>query len=263
MRISSSSAPLGFLMLCACGGEGGGGGGGGSPAFEVVADDGSATLQVPEGALPDGVAPEALSIRRLDADQGLLEAEGFEPIATWDLLPHGLVFSEPARFEVRPDVVAAGMLMVLHTWSDGAELLEMVDLLVSEDGRIESFAVEVDHFSQVRFAKSPLTTTFTLSPTPTVVGGPTVTTVEATVVAPTRVLVTTDAFGVATTHRLTVESSRVRSLRATFRPITSNLSALIDTVDRANPPSPERFTGAFFCTAVGRMRVNAQVTGPM
>jgi len=66
----------------------------------VVSDDGLASLEIPNGALPDGVSTDAVSIRKNDVGYS------DELLAVYTLEPEGLEFKEPARISIVLDVKA-------------------------------------------------------------------------------------------------------------------------------------------------------------
>ncbi len=103
----------------------------------VTADDGSATLTIPPGALPEGVSPA--DIRILPADRG-------EALAAFELLPDGLTFAAPVTLTLSLEEGVEGAVILLIS-SDGA--VELLDTAISEDPETGglSLSARLSHFS--------------------------------------------------------------------------------------------------------------------
>jgi len=110
----------------------------------VAADDGSATLTIPAGALPDGVTLDDITITRDDSGASASHGE----VARWVLEPAGLQLSKPVTLELLGNIAPGKLISVLH---HGETTLEAPspDFDANEDGSIPSLRVSVDHFSTI------------------------------------------------------------------------------------------------------------------
>ena len=130
------------LLLAACGGGGDSDdpddstptatataapvGDGDNEAFTVQSSDGTVTLEVPPGALPDGVDLGVLSVEALPLDELFVDAPPEIALATVRLEPSGITFNAPVTVRTR----IAG------------PLLPEFALLISDDGEVESVTLE-------------------------------------------------------------------------------------------------------------------------
>ena len=115
------------------------------PAVTVAADDGSATLTVPPGSLPPGVAADDIALTRADGAGGPVTFEGDADIA-YELAPAGVSFSAPVllRFSVAmpPEEPAFGALLTAGT----LEVVSVVRGAELETGEVGLVAA-IPHFS--------------------------------------------------------------------------------------------------------------------
>ena len=118
---------------------------------EVVSSDGSATLHIPEGALPEGMDLDDLSVIPLEREASSTDSTGGDALASYALEPSGLTFLEPARLSVTfPMPTEAHTLTVRLTSEDGEfEFLEPSELSVDETGESLTTVVPIPHFSRV------------------------------------------------------------------------------------------------------------------
>ena len=102
-RVRAAAAVLGTLAVVvgACGGDGDGDGGSDVQQAEstvVESPDGMVSIEVPPGAVDDGIE---LSIEPLDPADLPPELDGIEVANTYALLPDGTTFTEPATLRHR------------------------------------------------------------------------------------------------------------------------------------------------------------------
>lgn len=147
----------GGLCAALAGGCGGEGDAGGEPnaAFTVMADDGSATLEIPEGALPPGTDPATVTLTALDPAEAAVTAEGFEVALVYQLEPDGLQLSSPATLRHAPPQSEGNTLYLAVHISDGNLDLPQVDWEMPEttDGP-PTLEASLDHFSSYAFLKA-------------------------------------------------------------------------------------------------------------
>jgi len=113
----------------------------------IVADDGSATLTIPPGALPPGVRERELRIVR---DDTIVTDYVGGTARAWAMYPHGIVFAEPVQLRLNVDLDPTMFWSVLHWSDDSFEFLKVDDAQSSFDdaqGRYSELAVSVEHFS--------------------------------------------------------------------------------------------------------------------
>lgn len=123
-----------------------------APLIHVVtSDDGTAELRVPLKALPAGVTPESISVKRV-----AVEAEGV--LARYELLPSGLQFSEPATLLVHvpfPEQPSDESLrievptVVLQNGGGGGGERLATSFVPDHDRSVTEVTAQVEHFSAV------------------------------------------------------------------------------------------------------------------
>ena len=116
----------------------------------VMADDGEAVLEIPPGALPSGVDPASIRISRtesLPAGVGEdLEAAGLELVRTYELLPDGIVFAQPAVLRVPVDQ-DSGLLTTAFLIGDSE--IQALEFLEEEPATDSTIGILVPHFSVI------------------------------------------------------------------------------------------------------------------
>ncbi len=120
MRRELLSLPLALLALlaAACGSEG-------EASGSVSSADGAVTIDIPEGALPDGVSRSDLSVT---AEFVGAPGDSAEPWAVLevDLSPDGTEFSVPVGVRVEiPSELLGGGLVLWHVTGDEVEALDL------------------------------------------------------------------------------------------------------------------------------------------
>lgn len=123
-----------------------------STELSISADDGLASLVIPVGALPVGTDPGSISLVRSDpaewpAESAALVAFRESGLATgpsYELVPAGLTFAEPARLRLATE--ADGTMLSAFLIDNGIEPLE-----VTTPDAADAIAIEflVPHFSVV------------------------------------------------------------------------------------------------------------------
>ncbi len=115
------------------------------PSTVVRAADGSATLTIPDSAMPDGVSAADIVIERADN-----QVDPFDGSARfWTFSPSGLVFKQAVSLELAVDIGENVLFSVDH-FANGA--LESPDVEISQDDttrRITSLTTTMNHFSTV------------------------------------------------------------------------------------------------------------------
>lgn len=143
------------LLVAACGG----GADGGVDAGVIASPDGRATLELPEGSLPEGTSSEDLSLKVVSIET----SEVGEPLMVIQLLPHGLILQEPATLSFQIPEEAQSGFVVVHQSGDWIEFVTG-EVKQSADG--PSFTTQVAHFSTVHLSLqvSPFETTIAVDP---------------------------------------------------------------------------------------------------
>ncbi len=115
----------------------------------VSSADGSATLSLPEGALPEGVSASDITI----TTSSLTETDTGEVVPVWTFEPDGLVFIVPVELRLRVDVPPGEFFVVRHTSQSGALVEDLLPspegMVVAGDGTLEEVVVSLGHFSDV------------------------------------------------------------------------------------------------------------------
>lgn len=124
----------------------------------IVSDDGLATLYVPDGALPEGVTREMISVTALDPAD-LEFDDGRDPpgriFAAYRLEPEGTVFALPVTLSVQTSLdPTTGAISVWHLSSESFESPEPSATLDASGTRIEIVSVDLEHFSSSIFVQS-------------------------------------------------------------------------------------------------------------
>ena len=152
------------LLVAACGG----GDSDGEAAAEDIIEsaDGRATLSVQPGSLPEGVSLDDVQLAVL-VDEG---AEPGAPVIAVQLLPEGLVLTEPATLTIKLPGVLEGGFMAIHMSGDSIEFLD--GDIIQQDHEVFAFQTSVGHFSvlSIHDLGSFFETSMTLNPNPVSVG---------------------------------------------------------------------------------------------
>ncbi len=125
-------------------------------ALTVSSEDGSVTVDVPAGALPDGVSADQIEVTTLPVDDFTVDTDapgGAAVVAAVRLEPSGTEFAEPVTIRTRMPLAAAPGLVLLR--SDGADA-EVLAWSATEDEEASEVVatVSVDHFSELVYMGS-------------------------------------------------------------------------------------------------------------
>lgn len=119
----------------------------------VMADDGEAVLEIPPGALPSDVDPGSIRVSRSQSLPagvgGDLEAAGLELVRTYELLPDGIVFAQPAVLRVPLDR-DSGLLTTAFLIGDSE--IQALGFLEEEPATDGTVGILVPHFSVITIA---------------------------------------------------------------------------------------------------------------
>ena len=139
---------LGALIVLAACGDGDNDGADGD-VQTVTSDDGLVTIEIPEGALPDGLEASDITVTALPVDEFEVEGEpedGTRVVAAIDLQPSGTVFQRPVTIRTRmPATAEPGLALLVSEDGD----VEPLELAFESDGDDVITSAEVGHFSDL------------------------------------------------------------------------------------------------------------------
>jgi hypothetical protein len=119
-----------------------------SEAMSVAAADGTATLMIPEGALPPGVDASDIQIVPIPLDD-FETSENVVVLAAYKLTPDGLQLARPAVLRLSlGDGAESGLIFILHLSEDSVEFLQ-IRLPADGTAILTEVEVEVSHFSDL------------------------------------------------------------------------------------------------------------------
>lgn len=124
-------------------------------AYTIQSDDGIAQLEIPIGALPQGVSAEDITITKGSVAELPLELkEGFETPQTllvYKLLPEGIEFVEPVTVTISQNKEdSEGVIPVLfHASGDTFEIIPNTTVEIDLRGGTTRVSGQIAHFSQV------------------------------------------------------------------------------------------------------------------
>ena len=118
---------------------------------DVQSSDGAATLQIPDGALPEGVDLNDLSIVPLETDPSSAGSPSAERIASYALEPSGLDFLKPISLSVTFPMPAGNPALTIRLISEDGEIefLQPSNISADESGASLTTVVPIMHFSRV------------------------------------------------------------------------------------------------------------------
>ena len=135
-----------------------------SAAAEIVSDDGSAVLALPEGALPADVSAEDVQVVALDP--AAIADDPTTVAAIYRLAPDGLVLEQPATLTFEVELPESGGVFAILISNEQSELLTEISV-EGEGGGPGVVSVAVPHFSEVGiFTWAPPRGTLTVTPDP-------------------------------------------------------------------------------------------------
>ena len=116
----------------------------------IISLDGRATLLIPGGALPDGVAPRDLTLEVI-ADPALVFSPGrTAPLAAYRLLPAGIELREPVRLTLRvPFEQASEGLYAFHVSGDEIEPVADIELETNPETDTVAASIQLSRFDEV------------------------------------------------------------------------------------------------------------------
>jgi len=114
-----------------------------SQMVTVTSDDGTAEIEIPDGALPEGIDASDLSIKKVSTEDVLI----------YELSPDGLLFNSDVTF--RATIAEAGRVVpILYHVSgeDGqdVELVSNTDVEINLETSITTVSAPISHFSKLR-----------------------------------------------------------------------------------------------------------------
>ena len=146
IRILVSMLTLAALAL-ACGGDDDDtSGNGDSNRVEATANGVSATLTIPDAALPEDAGQ--IRVRAADLEDFQARLEGATAIASFAFEPDGLTFERPAMLTLRvPLDLIEGVAFLIEEDADGATIADELELLIDEEADEVVIELPVEHFS--------------------------------------------------------------------------------------------------------------------
>ncbi|RLE12257.1 MAG: hypothetical protein DRJ28_09375 [Actinobacteria bacterium] len=125
----------------------------------VESADGLAILSFSERSLPDGTSPDDVHLA-VAFNEGA--DDGF-PVMGVQLVPHGLVLTEPATLTIRLPAALDDGFMVIH---QSGNFVEFLDGEVARDDESLLFTTSIEHFSLVYIHHGVVDGSITLAPNP-------------------------------------------------------------------------------------------------
>lgn len=118
------------------------------PAMTIVSDDGNAVLEIPKGALPDGVSEKDISIVAVEQEFTSEIAEGDAASSkAYELKPDGLVLNKAATIRIKDTYIEDSVALMIHVSKDGIEPFENARKELDKDGQLV-YIGELSHFSR-------------------------------------------------------------------------------------------------------------------
>ena len=120
-----------------------------SVPISITSDDGVITLQIPTGSLPKGLKPADISVRPLEA-RTFWGSEGEVPGGVYELLPDGIVFTQPVTLRVVTLGTSSGTIpQILHVASGTTELLNPSAVRIDQSNKSIETEFAINHFSSI------------------------------------------------------------------------------------------------------------------
>jgi hypothetical protein len=164
------SLPLALAAALACSS------GSSSSSITITSDDGRAVLEIPDGALPEGVSASDISITTVpEGERPTVETTSNgttaeeEVLAAYQLEPSGTEFQTPVTLRIALDEAAdeaVSYLAFLESERSGLTQPDVELVIDIESGRLTSAAVELDHFSRLVYIRSRVFYAFRWQPPP-------------------------------------------------------------------------------------------------
>ena len=119
-----------------------------TPTITITSDDGKATLEIPEGALPSGVGADKVKLTALaQSDVYGSDMKGWTWHWGYRLEPDGTTLSAKAKLTVNIAPDAAGTELVLHQRTGEVETPPTDYVRDDATGDLTGYVIELSHFS--------------------------------------------------------------------------------------------------------------------
>ncbi len=112
--------------------------------YYLTSDDDKLQLDIPKDALPEGVNPKNITIRK--KEQGTREVK-------YELLPHGLRLRKPALFYFSDQANKNTLLTAYHVSDDAFEIIKDQKVNLYQENNRVSITGTIDHFSSIIFGR--------------------------------------------------------------------------------------------------------------
>ncbi len=119
--------------------------------LSATSGDLEVVVEIPEGALPSGVALSDISVVGLDRDEALAGYEGADPLGAYRLEPAGMEFEVPLRLTVELAAGSSHAVARLVSSDGTAEFLEPVALAIRRSDDRVRVSYKLEHFSDLHF----------------------------------------------------------------------------------------------------------------
>ena len=120
-----------------------------SPPAAIAADDGSATLVIPPGALPAGVSAGDISLTNISNDPAAIVVEEGTLLAAYELAPAGLALPAPVTLRIPLAIDDGALVEVIHFADGDAQIVQAVSIDVDPDTGATVVAADIEGFSRV------------------------------------------------------------------------------------------------------------------
>ncbi len=124
-------------------------------SIPVTSGDTTATLDIPEGALPSDISPDDITVTPLEITETIEDSEHLEPLAAYRFEPAGAEFEIPLRLSI--DTVAQqeqNLIARLGSGDGSSELLQPVALSINLATNRVTAVYSIEHFSEILFMLS-------------------------------------------------------------------------------------------------------------
>jgi len=126
---------------------------GSSNKITIESEDGAVRLTIPDGALPEGVSPNDLSITIINEEEISEDTSGdYFSIKEIELNPSGLSFNKPVKISVTTKYIENTSPILVHISEDDTfEVLDYKEGEINEENSTVTYQAEVEHFSRIDF----------------------------------------------------------------------------------------------------------------
>ncbi|MDO8558661.1 MAG: hypothetical protein Q7S09_05810 [bacterium] len=122
--------------------------------LSIASADGSATLYLPEGALPEDVSPADVSIAKEEVENFFVSGNGMpQKVTAYKLSPDGLELKKPATITLLSRSLqqakgAFAVPLMFHKSKDAVEVVADTSVALKEDGTL-ALSGRISHFSWI------------------------------------------------------------------------------------------------------------------